>query len=52
MISSIPDTASPMVWDVFLPCSLTFLHCIIKKEINQDSVDLRLRMFSEDLSTD
>lgn len=36
---------------LFLPRHLPFLHGIIQKEINQDGVNLRIWMISENLST-
>lgn len=51
-VALVPDTPSPMMRYFVLPSNFPFLHRIIKKEINQDSIYFCLGVPSEDLSTD
>ena len=47
--SSIPDTFGTMMGNALLAFPFHFLHSIVQKEINKDSIELRLRMLPLDL---
>ena len=47
--NSIPDTSGPMMGNALLAFPFHFLHSIVQKEINKDSIELRLRMLPLDL---
>lgn len=41
-----------MVSYLFLPIGLSFLHCIVQEEVNEDGVDVCFRVPAEDLPFD
>jgi hypothetical protein len=48
----VPDSASPVMRDLFLPSVFSFLHCIVKEKIYQNGVYRCIWMLFEDLSPD
>ena len=46
---SVPDAASSMMRYLFLSRQLSLFHCVVEEEVNQNRVDLRIWMGSQNL---
>lgn len=49
---SVPYTAGSMVGYWLLSSPFSFLHCIVEKKVNQNSIDSETRMIPDDLPSD